>query len=43
MQERVALVVSESKKGNQLMLAVFSKSLVLRTKVSFDKSEVIAL
>ena len=37
-------VVTESEKGNQLfMFAVFSKSVVLRTKVPFNKSEVIAL
>jgi len=34
---------SESEKGNQFILAVFSKSVVLRTKVLFKKSEVIAL
>jgi len=38
-----ALVVSDSEKGNQLMLEVFSKSVILRTKVPFNKSEVIAL
>jgi len=37
-----ALVVTESEKSNQFMLAVFSKSVVLRTKVPFNKSEVIA-
>jgi len=34
---------SESEKGNQFMLAIFSKSVVLSTKVPFNKSEVIAL
>jgi len=38
-----APVISESEKGNKLRLEVFSKSVVLRTKVSFNKSEVIAL
>jgi len=38
-----ALVVTESEKGNQFMLAVLSKSVVFRTKVPFSKSEVIAL
>jgi len=38
-----AFVVTESEKDNQFMLAVFFKSLVLGTKVSFNKSEVIAL
>jgi len=38
-----ALVVTESEKGNQFILTVFSKSVVLRTKVPFNKSEVIAL
>jgi len=38
-----ALVVSENEKGSQLMLQVFYKSAVLRTKVLFNKnSEVIA-
>ena len=35
-----ALLVTESEKGNQFMLAVFSKSAVLRMKVPFNKSEV---
>jgi len=38
-----ALVVTVSHKGNQFMRAVFSKSVVLRTKMSFNKSEAIAL
>jgi len=38
-----AIVVTESEMSNQFMLTVFSKSVVLRTKVSFNKSEVIAL
>jgi len=38
-----APVAIESEKSKQFMLAVFSKSLVLRTKVSFNKSKVIAL
>jgi len=39
-----ALVVSESEKGNRLMLEVFSKPIViLKTTVPFNKSEVIAL
>jgi len=37
------LVVIKSEKGNQLMSAVFSKPFVLRTKMPFNKSEVIAL
>ena len=36
-----ALVVSESEKDNQFMLAVFSKWVVLRTKVSFKESGVL--
>jgi len=36
-------VVSESEKDNSFMLAVFSKSVVLRTKVPFNTNEVIAL
>jgi len=36
-------LVTESEKGTQFMLAVFSKSIVLRTKVPFNKSEVIAV
>jgi len=32
-----ALVLTESEKGKQLMLAVFSKSIVLWTKVLFNK------
>jgi len=39
----MALVVTESEKGYQLMLTVFSKSDVLRTKVPFNTSEVIVL
>jgi len=38
-----ALVVTQSANGNQFMLPAFSNSLVLRTKVPFNKSEVIAL
>jgi len=38
-----ARVVTKSKKVNQFMLAVFSKSDALRTKVPFNKNEVIAL
>ena len=38
-----ALVVTTSEIGNQFMLAIFSKSVALRTKVPFNKSEVIAL
>ena len=36
------LVVTESEKGNQFMFAVFFKSVALRTKVPFNKSEAIA-
>ena len=35
--------VTENEKCNYLMLAVLSKSFVLRAKVPFSKSEVIAL
>jgi len=35
-------VVTESEINNQLMLTVFSKSVVLRTKASFNISKVIA-
>ena len=38
-----ALVVTKIENVNQFMLAVFSKSVALRTKVPFNKSEVIAL
>jgi len=38
-----ALVVSESEKGNQFLLEVFSMSAILRMKVPFNKSKVIAL
>jgi len=38
-----AIVVTESEISNQFMLAVFSKSVVLRMKVPFNKSEVTAL
>jgi len=39
-----ALVVTEDEKDNQFMLAVLSKSaVVIRTKVLFNNSEVIAL
>jgi len=38
-----AIVVTESEISNQFMLAVFSKSVALRLKVPFNKSEVIAL
>ena len=38
-----ALVVTKSEKGNQFMLAVFSKSVALLTKVPYNKSEEIAL
>jgi len=34
---------SENVKGNEFMLIISSKSVVLRTKVPFNKSEVIAL
>jgi len=37
------LVVTDSEKGNQFMLTVFSKSVVRPTKVPFNKSEAIAL
>ena len=36
-------MVSENEKGTQFMLVVFSESVVLRTKVPFNKNEVIAL
>jgi len=43
-QERVsAIVVTESEIRNQLTLTAFSKLVVLRPKVSFNKSEVISL
>jgi len=38
-----ALVVTISEKGKQFMLAVSSKSVAFRTKVSFNKSEEILL
>jgi len=38
-----ALVATESEKSKQFAIAVFSKSVVLRTKVPFNESEVIAL
>jgi len=38
-----AIVDTESEISNQFMLAVFSESVVLRMKVPFNKSEVIAL
>jgi len=37
------IVVTESEISKKFMSTVFSKSDVLRTKVSFNKSEVIAL
>jgi len=37
------LVVTESEQGNHFMLPVVSRSVVLRTKVPFNTSEVIAL
>jgi len=36
-------VVTESEKGNQLILAILSKAVILRTKMPFNLSEVIAL
>jgi len=38
-----ASAITESEISNQFMLAVFSKSVFLRMKVPFNKSEVIAL
>jgi len=38
-----AIVVTESETSNQFMLTVFFMSVVLRMKLSFNKSEVIAL
>jgi len=40
---RSAIVVAESDVSKKFMLGIFSKSVVLRMKVSFNKSEVIAL
>jgi len=37
------IVVTESEIRNQFMLKFFSKSVVLRTKVSFNRREVTAL
>jgi len=38
-----AIVITESEISNQCMLRVFSKSVLLRTNVSLNKGEVIAL
>jgi len=38
-----AIVITESEISNQCMLTVFSKSVLLRTNVSLNKGEVIAL
>ena len=38
-----ALVVTKSEKGNQFNLVVFTKSIALRTKLPFNKTEAIAL
>jgi len=40
---RLRLWLPKARKINQFMLAGFFKSLILRTKVSFSNSEVIAL
>jgi len=42
-QQRVYDCDYQSEISNQFMLTVFSKSVVLRTEVSLNKSEVIAL
>jgi len=44
-QERVCAYGYRKRESrpNQLMLAVFFKSVILRTKMQFNKSEVIAL
>jgi len=43
MQERVCDCGYRKRSNKKFMLTAFSKSVVLRTKLSFNKSEVIAL